>query len=814
MRPATVRDWFRAHLTGELAAPGEEQRFMRVGELELASFQRSAVRRGLKIARRYGGVLLADTMGLGKTRVGLAIAASLRRDARALGANRPRAPGASGVLCCAPARLKAQWETAAAAAKLSDFRVISHARLSRNGADELIEKLAPAVVLVDEAHRFRNPKAQRSRRLAALGARAPLILMSATPICNSIWDLYHLLRLFLAEHDLREATGEHLAQAFRLAEAGEFDLVALIERLVIRRVDAPNAAGFGRRPGLEFKTLIYQTSADEAWLWQRLEGELRALTLELFRADWPRQLWVEYMLKRRESGADALYSSLAEMVDFHRRWLDAKHAGMELSRAGFRRLFAGAASDTLALRGDNGLGSRQEIFCFLYEPNGSAVALDQAKVVADYKRLRALLARVAQVLREGGAKPARLLKELQEHDEKYLIFTGFQHTARALFGYLSRRLGSTAQVGVVSGRGAQATGLGRIAGDELVWRFAPRSNARPTLAAHQQIRVLISTDCLAEGVNLQDCRRVILYDLPYSPLVVEQRIGRLLRPGAAHNSAIIYQLRPARWADTLGLERRLNQKIRGAASAGAGFVAAHNFGTTPHSGGDKTSNPLAALTRLDALSAALSREQKLTDEALKVGFWRAEIPRGPARLWLRVQTQEAGGERRHSWCQASCQSGVLTRLSELIDELIADADLLEELRRVEPAEIDPELLERAIKSVEARQELLRAARLAPYPLRLDAPQRALWSRLRDAIEARQIEINADELEALRYQLLRAHPRGLERAFEALAASQLPPNRLLERTRRFLKDAPRWHPEVSLKIIGGLWLEPALNKAAR
>src|SRR5690554_4153105 len=84
----TVRDWFGACLRQnrrDEEAHAEEALAVdcaRLGELDLAAFQQRAVRRGLRIVRTYGGVLLADAVGLGKTRVGLAMAAALQRDAR------------------------------------------------------------------------------------------------------------------------------------------------------------------------------------------------------------------------------------------------------------------------------------------------------------------------------------------------------------------------------------------------------------------------------------------------------------------------------------------------------------------------------------------------------------------------------------------------------------------------------------------------------------------------------------------------------------------------------------------------------------
>jgi superfamily II DNA or RNA helicase len=809
MGAATIRDWFRAQLAAPTNLADASERPGQIGELRLAEFQQVAVARGLKIARSYGGVLLADAVGMGKTRVGLAIAQALRRDARLRGGARP-----GPVACCVPARLAAQWQQAATRAGIAEIRVVTHTRLSRAGSkhNELIDGARPSVILVDEAHRFRNPGTKRSRALAELATRAPLVLMSATPVCNSQWDLYHLFSLFLADHDLRRAVGHNLREAFELAEAGKFDLSELIEELVIRRVEPPSSVGFGRRPDVSLEILDYVADAPEMWLWQNLEAELGLLSMELFRRDWPRHLLTEYVLKRWESGADALFATLAEMSDFHRRWLEADAHERTLSRKSFRRIFGDEIRAEFGAASTGGFGSRQAVFPFLYDPPDektdgdteadSSAQTSREKVAADLERLENLANRARQVARHGDDKRRAILDLIRQSSQKILIFTSYRHAAIGLYEYLVRRLGPHARVGLVTGSGAQATGLGRTTSDEIVRRFAPRSNGRASLPEHQQIDVLVSTDCLSEGVNLQDCSRVVLADLPYSPLGVEQRIGRLLRSGGPARTATVYLPRPTCWADSLGLRRRLDRKIAQAADSGAAFVAASHLKTPPSQPPEPATpaNPLAALTRLDALSNALAAQS----QPLELGdFWRAKTRRPPRRLWLRVAIREEH-RTRWSWCLARAGHAPEMRLSALVDELICDAD---GPSPIEPHAPSAQLLQEAQAAVAKREALLRAARLAPYPLRLDAPQRLVWARIWEHIEKDELAVDKEELQRLRHDLLRSFPRGAERQLAQLADARLPPIRLLAQTRTILGDTPRWSPEIRLEIVAGLELAP-------
>lgn len=846
----TVRDWFRANLAAsqDEVTPGDAP--AQLGALQLADFQRRAVVRGAQIARTFGGVLLADAVGLGKTRVALAIAAILRRDARLIGARRRAAndaapPGSAPILCCVPARLESAWRAAAAQASLADFHILTHTYLSRADPGELASKYHPSVILVDEAHQFRNPKTRRHQRLAELAGHAPLVLVSATPVCNSRWDLYHLLRLFLGDQDLRRAIGHNLREAFERADAGTWDLSELVELVVIRRHDAPDTRGFGRRPDLRLEVLDYSPGEGESWLWHNLSRALNQCSMALFVDNWPRHLLTEFVLRRWESSADALYATLAEMVDFHHRWLEAQDHARRLDRHDFRRFFDAEIQAISYWRPGDDSPARQAVFPFFYPDDTAAevpddnltdtTSIPRDQVKADLKKLQVLLSRVDQVLREDAGKRRAMLDLIhknRENDEKTMVFCSFEHSARGFYDFLTQMLGPRARVGLITGRQAQATGLGRSSAQDIVRRFAPRSNGGVRLPAHRQLEVLVCTDCMAEGVNLQDCAHVVLADLPYSALRVEQRIGRLLRPGAPSEFATVYLPRPVGWADSLGLGRRLHKKAREAAASGTVLRSVSHLARAPGTAGSRASralqipdNPLAALTRRDELAEVLMGEQSASPE-LSTGFWRARAARGPARLWLRVVANEHDA---HSlWCLARAQHPATLRLSAVIDPLIRDADedapieLMAARDLVEASESSEsngqgeqfrELFEAAAGCVSARESLLRAARLAPFPMRLDAPQRLVWQKVCVAAARREISMPPDALQSLGNDLLRSFPRGVERNLAALARSDLSGARTFARARILVGDVPCWQPDLRLQVVSGLLLLPARDSPA-
>jgi len=136
-----------------------------------------------------------------------------------------------------------------------------------------------------------------------------------------------------------------------------------------------------------------------------------------------------------------------------------------------------------------------------------------------------------------------LLTKTHPHD-KVLIFTQFADTAYYLHQQLVAR--GLIQIEVASGRSANPT--------ELAWQFSPVSNDEND---QDEIRVLIATDVLSEGQNLQDAAIVVNYDLPWAIIRLIQRVGRLDRIGQQAEEIICYSFLPAE-----GVEKIINLRSR------------------------------------------------------------------------------------------------------------------------------------------------------------------------------------------------------------------------------------------------------------
>jgi SNF2 family DNA or RNA helicase len=145
-------------------------------------------------------------------------------------------------------------------------------------------------------------------------------------------------------------------------------------------------------------------------------------------------------------------------------------------------------------------------------------------------------------------KLAALVDLLQQQHltEKVLIFTQFADTARYLVTALQAQ--GITQIGLATGQSADPT--------VLAWRFSPISNEKP-IPESEQLRVLVATDVLSEGQNLQDCAIILNYDLPWAIIRLIQRAGRVDRIGQQAEEILCYSFLPAE-----GVERLINLRGR------------------------------------------------------------------------------------------------------------------------------------------------------------------------------------------------------------------------------------------------------------
>ncbi|HEX8556785.1 MAG TPA: helicase-related protein [Pyrinomonadaceae bacterium] len=158
---------------------------------------------------------------------------------------------------------------------------------------------------------------------------------------------------------------------------------------------------------------------------------------------------------------------------------------------------------------------------------------------------------------------------------KALVFTAFADTAAYLYGALldwaRDELGVHAAL-VTGGAGGNRTTLGGANFNEILTNFSPvakKRHAMKNMPQGEEIDLLVATDCISEGQNLQDCDTVINYDIHWNPVRLIQRFGRIDRIGSRNESIRLVNFWP-----TADLNRYINLRNRVEARMALADVAA------------------------------------------------------------------------------------------------------------------------------------------------------------------------------------------------------------------------------------------------
>lgn len=196
-------------------------------------------------------------------------------------------------------------------------------------------------------------------------------------------------------------------------------------------------------------------------------------------------------------------------------------------------------------------------------------------LIEDRNRLATLCTAAEQV---GAARDAKLtaLRELIRHkclnpinpgNRKVIVFTAFADTANYLYSQLSQWAKESLGIesALVTGTGSNQTTLHGLRRDlsSILSAFAPRSKERPDeLASEGELDLLIATDCISEGQNLQDCDWLVNYDIHWNPVRIIQRFGRIDRIGSPNERIQLVNFWPnMELEEYINLEQRVSGKM-------------------------------------------------------------------------------------------------------------------------------------------------------------------------------------------------------------------------------------------------------------
>jgi len=584
--------------------------------IRLTTFQTDGVLRARRILDRYNGVLIADGVGLGKTFLaGKLIEQTSRQRQR--------------VLLISPASLRdGPWARFASRFQLY-LENLSYEELALDkrlnpGSNRTTLGEDPdryAMVVVDEAHAFRNPDTIRARALRKLLQGSPpkkLVLVTATPVNNSLWDLYNLFTYFVG-HDAAFADAGIPSLEGRFDQAAHEDpydlrpsvLFDLLDKVTVRRtrnfvqrhypndlIEKPDGTQVrirfpepkpirldyeleGVLPGLfrDLKAALEPDKGKPGLTMARYapsaylkRGEAQASQVALA------GLLRSALLKRFESSAYAFARTCETMAGKHDVFLEFLNRG------------AVPMPDALA-DWDEDMATDRSLDEIVAEAPSepadryNAVAL-KADVTADRDLLRDFASRAKALDRERDPKLQvladallEILKQAREdastpdqerNMRKVLVFTYFEDTVDWIEPFVQRLLDTDKRFAGYRGRMASVAGRHSrgVSRDDAVFGFAPESSEAPSGRDGDQFDLLIATDVLAEGLNLQQARHIINYDLPWNPMRLVQRHGRIDRIGSAYDHVYLRCFFPAaRLEEMLELEERLRRKIAQAAAS-------------------------------------------------------------------------------------------------------------------------------------------------------------------------------------------------------------------------------------------------------
>ena len=603
---------YGAELVEEAAAEGTPQ-------IHLTSFQTDGLWRARRILSERHGVLIADEVGLGKTYLAGALIHEAAFDRR------------QRVLVVTPATLRdGPWRAFRAQFMLpmelvSYEDLMSDQRLNPDHATGIkleAEINDYAMVVVDEAHNLRNPGTQRAEALRRLLGGTPpkkLVLLTATPVNNSLWDLYHQLGYFMRNDAAFADVGipsmrDHFAKAMALNpdDLTPEHLFDVLDAVAVRRTRSfvkryyPNDTVTigGREQTIMFPTprvrkVSYDLDAVLPGFFDRFEKALdpdtspddpESLTLARYAPSQYRLdndletheiqlagLLRSGMLKRFESSPYAFARTCERMAASHDASLSLLDSGMVATGE--------ALADWIATDSD-------DVDSYLDEHEGLVDNADEYHVdrlrrhVSQDRDLLRSFARTARtVTRSTDPTLAELVDQLaaiaQEakakgigpddtrNRRKVLVFSYFADTVDWIVEHLLGQAESDPRLADYRGRIASLSGsTGTQDKRTVVWGFAPKTTDAPEGFDEDLYDIVVTTDVLAEGVNLQQAGHIINYDLPWNPMRLVQRHGRIDRIGSLHQEIVIRCVFPdTRLDDLLNLEERLHRKIKQASAA-------------------------------------------------------------------------------------------------------------------------------------------------------------------------------------------------------------------------------------------------------
>lgn len=568
------------------------------GYLDL-KYQTDAIAEISKIVDDYGGVFISDVVGLGKTYIAAMYAQTLK----------------GKILVIAPPPIIPNWEGAFKdfGMKSKDYDIYSIGVL-----DKVADKIEKAekfgektyeYVFIDEAHRFRNGTNQQYDKLKRICLNKKVILISATPLNNSFFDFYYLISLFQnpIHSDIPGLENYHeffVSRRQQLKEveksSGGKDTVEYINKvksisqevrnrilqyLMIRRTRTDIKEHFSediKKQGLFFpevqlpREIIYEfdfhtneifektiriiggikdTPKEEKLSYARYAAKTYNQDDQLSAFEHQQQMnnvgfMKTRLVKRLESSKYAFEMTLKRSIESHEKFIKMYNEGTVYISNDFDVLDY-IDDDTKTLEDLLEKGKTKDLEAI---PSSSFSKEFLPDLERDLAFLKELLNDWQQIQHD--YKQEMFIDELNDNkllkNKKIVVFTESAETGLNLSEELQKIYGDK----VLFYSSAKSDDIKNI----IKYNYDPNQKE---CYQKDDIQILITTDVLAEGINLHRSNVIINYDLPWNPTKVMQRVGRVNRVGTQHDKVYIFNFFPTSETDReLGLKDNIIAKIQ------------------------------------------------------------------------------------------------------------------------------------------------------------------------------------------------------------------------------------------------------------
>lgn len=598
----------------------------------LYDFQKDCVVSAIRKLNTYGGCIIADSVGLGKTFEALAIIKYFE-----IGMNR--------VLVLTPAKLYDNWNSFRGDYKDSflketfNYRIMFHTDLSRySGMSRSGQDLKKFdwglydLVVIDESHNFRNRNDRYDdndqlimTRYARLmqdvikhgNNNTKVLMLSATPVNNSLVDLKNQISIITRDTDsafeekgitsvenlLRRTSASINAWEKRphhkkdeLLDSLPSDFYKLLEMMTIARsrkhiTNYYGNNGVGKFPEKNRPITLNSDIDTEGELLNFKETNelLEALLLSVYtpmkyiKKEYTKIYTDKYSLKGKHGGYMEFDTQANGMIILHRfnlfkRLESSVYSFEETLRRMIEKIERTQESLLKGigdvLQEDTEFDDNEEVYIEgKYEIDVKHLRIDDylEDLESDKRIISKIHENAKKVLTEQRDQKLRDLIKILEYklketpynngNKKVIVFTAFADTADYLYDKLSKKL--NVYTACVTGKRV-VTNNTNVDNEfnSVLCAFSPLSKMKKEISVNEQVDLLIATDCISEGQNLQDCDTVINFDIQWNPVSLIQRFGRIDRIGSKNTNIQMINFFPnMELNDYLGLEARVKGKM-------------------------------------------------------------------------------------------------------------------------------------------------------------------------------------------------------------------------------------------------------------